>query len=144
MTNRMMKIVAVVGLAAFLFAAWQLSQAKEWTIKTSDLPKGVLKRLKKDFPKATIVKAQGEDDEEYRVRVYEVKLREGNKEREVMFSADGTIVEAETVIAKDDLPKAVKKALDKVAKGAKVYKIEKTELLAVVKLVKLKTPEISY
>ena len=86
MTNRMLKIVAVVGLVVFVFTTWHIAQAKEEQIKKSDLPKGVLARIKRDFSKATIVKAGVEDDEEYSVKVYEVKFRVKGQEREVMFS----------------------------------------------------------
>lgn len=145
MKNRTFGIVVVAGLAGLMLTvAWQIARAKEQVIPTSRLPKAVLARIEKDFPKAAIIKAGMEDEDEYRVKVYEVKFTHNGKEREIMVSSDGTVVELETVVPENELPEAVRNALAKAAEGGKIQKIEKTEVLAVVKLVELKTPDLSY
>lgn len=142
MTNRTLKIVAVVGLAGLMFTAWHMAQAKEGKPKGPALPSAAAAAVKKAFPKATITEVEVE--REHGMKLYEVELTQDGKETEVEVSPDGVIVGVETQVAEKDLPNAVKKAIAKAAKGAKILKIEKEEVRAVVKLVELKTPRVIY
>ena len=100
------------------------------------------KAIKKAFPKATIERVKAEEDEG--VTLYEAVIREDAAEKEVEVSADGMIVNVETLLAAKDLPAVVADAIAKTAAGAQVQKAEKVETHAAARLVMLNAPEVSY
>ena len=137
-----MVVVAVVVVLGLL--AHHMAQADE-AIKPDQLPKAVQARIAKMFPKAEIIKAEKED--EGGVTLYEAKLKTKKGVLEIVTAEDGALVEIETRITAAQLPKAVKAAVEKKAKGAKIVKCEKMELHAEVrkgKLVALKKPKVEY
>lgn len=139
------KIVVVVAVVVVLgLSAHHLVQAGE-AIKPDQLPKAVQAKIAQMYPKAEIIKAEKED--EGGVTLYEAKLKTKKGVLEVVIAEDGALVEIETLVTAAQLPKAVKAAVKKEAKGAKIVKCEKMELHAEVqkgKLVALKKPRVEY
>jgi hypothetical protein len=76
--------------------------------------------------------------EEKEVKMYEVKVKDGDKESEVTLDVDGTVVEVTTTEDINALPAAVAKALK--SQGAEVSEAEKSVEHAQLKLIKLDTP----
>jgi len=105
------------------------------------LPVAVQDALGEQYPGATV--EESEIDVEG-IRVYEIELKADGKEFEVTITADGTILEVETEITLNDLPKPVKTAILDAAQGAEIEEVKKEETLYVVTLQKLAEPEISY
>jgi len=141
MTRRKFQIAFALVLATALLVAWQMAPAEERAVKPSKLPKAVRDTVKKAFPKAQVAKAGIEEES---VIVYEVSFTENGQRREIAVTGGGVILEVETVVGEKDLPKAVASALAKAAEGGKVWKVEKIEYLADIKIVKREKPEIAY
>jgi uncharacterized membrane protein YkoI len=98
--------------------------------------------IQKAFPKATVERVKVEEEED--VTLYEVVLKEDAAEKEVEVTADGMIVNIESVVAAKDLPKVIADAAAKAAPGAQVQKAEKVETHAAAHLVMLSAPKVSY
>lgn len=128
-------VVCCVAVAAILCAvAYGEKGEKECSLSAA--AQAAVKAL---FPNAAIGKCNMEEEE---MKVYEVKIKDGDKESEVTISADGTVVEVATVEDISALPAAVAKALK--AQDAKVSKAETSVEHAQLKLVKLDTPITTY
>lgn len=109
--------------------------------KKTWLPDAVKAAIKASYPGAEIE----EIEKEYEgLKVWEVELEQNEQEFEVTFAPDGTIVEVETEVSMESLPKAVAEAITKAAAGAKIKEVEKEVIHAVVKLVKLDAPKTVY
>jgi uncharacterized membrane protein YkoI len=144
MTSKPGKIIVWASLAVLVLAAWHVAGAKnekENEPKGPALPAAAADAVKKAFPKATIEEVEREREG---LVLYEVELKADGKEIEVEVTPDGQIVAVEREVAKEDLPEAVAKALGKLAGDAKIQEIEKEEVHAVLKLVKLDTPRVVY
>lgn len=141
MIRKPAKIIALAGLAVLVLAAWHVAAAKAKKENKPVLPPAAAAAVKKAFPKATIDEVEREREG---VVLYEVELKQNGKEVEVEVSPGGQIVEVGRKVAKGDLPKAVAKTLAKLAGDAKIKEIEKEEIHAVVKLVRLKKPQVVY
>ena len=77
--------------------------------------------MKKRFPKAQIVSASTEVNEDKK-KVYEIEIKEDGKTTDVTLTTEGVLTLIEMEIAAEKLPKAVKETLD--AKYAKAkYKL---------------------
>ena len=109
--------------------------------KKTWLPEAVKAAIKASYPGAEIEELEKEYEG---VKVYEVELEQNEKEMEVTFAKDGTIVGVETEVSMERLPQAVSKAITEKAGGAKIKKVEKEVIYAVVKLVKLDAPKTVY
>jgi uncharacterized membrane protein YkoI len=90
------------------------------------LPDAVAKAFKTEFPKGEIVKA--DEEKENGITVYDIEFKEGGVARETDIAADGTILEAATVVDAKAVPAAVLKAITAAAEGGTVGKIEKIEI----------------
>ncbi|MFZ0033464.1 MAG: hypothetical protein WAK60_00570 [Sedimentisphaerales bacterium] len=106
--------------------------------KECSLSAAVQAAVKALFPNAVIGKCKMEEE----MKMYEVKVKDGNKESEVKLAVDGTVAEVETVEDINALPAAVAKTLK--AHDAKVSKAEKSVEQAQLKLVKLDVPITTY
>jgi hypothetical protein len=84
------KQLMILGLP-FLFASAVHSAGRD--IAVSDLPKAVTDSIKQAYPKAKIVKA--EEETKGSERYYEVKIHEGQTEKEIYVRPDGTIAHDE-------------------------------------------------
>ena len=140
------KLIVLVSMVAIVLAAWHVATAegdKSKKAKTRKvvLPTAAAAAVKKAFPKATIDEVERERES---IALYEVELQRDGKEFEVVVTPDGQIVAVEKQVARGDLPEAVAKKLADLAGDAKIKQIEKEEIHAVVKVVKLKKPKVVY
>ncbi len=141
MNRKPVKIIVLVGLSLLLVAAWHVAEARGRKKRKPVLPRPAAAAIRKAYPKATIMEIEREREG---IVLYEVELKQKGEEVEVEVTADGQIVSVEKEITKKDLPKAVAITLAKYAGDAKIKEIEREEIYAVVRLVKLKKPRVVY
>jgi hypothetical protein len=112
------------GLAALLGLSMLagVSHADEEKIAVEKLPAAVKKAVKKKFPEAKIVGAAKEVEDG--ATTYEVELKVEGHSVDLALNAEGKILEMETEIPIDELPKAAKKRLAARYPGAKIEKVE--------------------
>ena len=79
--------------------------------------------FEKAYPKAKIKQYIKERDKGQ--TVYELETLEGKTTRDIIYSADGSMIWLEESVNLSDLPPAVKAALDKKHPGAKILRSEK-------------------
>jgi hypothetical protein len=128
-----------ISAAVLLFTAVGL-YAEEAKIKPKDLPAVVLTAFKQAYPDASIKGASKE--EENGQTVYEIESKDGKQSRDLVYSADGKILEVEEAINFDQLPVTVQQAIKAKYPDAKVEKAEKVSKDAVVEFeVKLENGE---
>jgi hypothetical protein len=120
-----LKLAAAVLAAAALAASAVCAAEAEGK---ATLPDPVAKAFKDAFPKGEVRAAEAEN--EGGVEVFDIEFREGKTERECEIAADGTILEAATVVAAEAVPEPVMKALRKAAQGGSIRQIEKIEVRA--------------
>ncbi len=141
--TRLVKNLAVVALfvcGGLLMAGCVQSQNKMASAR--QLPPAAAAAIQKNYPNATVHDVKTEDEDG--VKILAVKLHQDKARLEVKMTESGTILETETAISIDQLPKAVVDAVAKAAPGAKITKAAKTEEVADVKKGKLAKPEIGY
>ncbi len=107
----------MLGLSLIAAAFVARGLAEEEKIPVDKLPKSVRESVLKRFPKGELLSAIKEVEKD--VTKYEVLLKDDGKEIEVVTDADGKIEEIERPIAREKLPEAVRKTLDKDYPGAK-------------------------
>ena len=108
---------AVLGLSLSVAVLVVSGLAGEEKIPVDKLPKAVRESVLKRFPKGELLSAIKEVEKD--VTKYEVLLKDDGKEIEVVTDQDGKIEEIERPIAREKLPEAVRKTLDKDYPGAK-------------------------
>ena len=105
MRSSLWSLAAVAGIAL-----GSIGNAEEKSVPLEKLPAKVTEAIKKMFPKAELVKAtRDEEDDEVE---YEVTVKDGGKRIEISIDADGDIEELEKEVDIKDLPKAVTTALE--------------------------------
>jgi hypothetical protein len=125
---------------AFIFCATVDLFAEEVEIKLKDLPAAVLTAFKQAYPNAKIKEASKE--EENGQTVYEVESKDGKQARDLVYTADGKVLEVEEAMNFSQLPDAVQKAIQSHYPEAKVEKAEKVSKDAIVQFeVKLENDE---
>ena len=113
--------------------------------EVSTLPARAKAAIESAFPKAVVTDTELEYEDG--VKLYEVALTLGGRKMDVKLSPKGTILEIETKVGVNEVPKAAMQAIRQHAKGGRVEEIEKVELRGVVKsgrLVKLRQPKIFF
>ncbi|HNN93596.1 MAG TPA: PepSY-like domain-containing protein [Pseudomonadota bacterium] len=85
------------------------AQANESVIAESEVPAPVLAAVKKQYPSARLLKFEVESA--HGKRLYEVKLRDGERALEAKLTAQGELLEEEEQITEKDLPEPVRKSL---------------------------------
>lgn len=97
--------------------------ATETKIDKNQLPQAVLSAFQSEYPKAEItgVSKETKDGTTY----YEIESKEGDKERDILYTSDGTVYEKEEVIPESELPAAVSDTIKAIYSGNKIKKIEK-------------------
>ena len=117
-------LVAVcVGLAAPLAFAQTAKPAAKAADPAAKLPAPILTAFRTSYPKATI-KAAAKETEDGRT-VWEVESIDNGLARDLVYSADGTVVEFEEQIDPASLPAAVSAALKAKYPNATITKAEK-------------------
>jgi hypothetical protein len=96
--------------------------AKPKAVDLKILPPAVLKAFQAAYPKAVIKGAAKEV--ENGVTQYEVESVDGTLNRDLLYLADGKVVEIEETTAPENLPAPVKQTLARDYTGAKVLKVE--------------------
>jgi hypothetical protein len=93
-----------------------------------ELPEAAAKAVKEAFPAATL--SETKIGEKNGVKVFELKLKDGEAESEVVVTAGGVIVTVGAKVELEDVPEAAAAAIKKAAEGAKINKVEKIEVRA--------------
>ena len=122
-----MKIVFRISTVALLLFVWgfafRAAEPKENRISKKDLPPAVTAAFKKVYPKATI-KACSQEQRGGQT-CYEVESVDGNQTRDLIYAADGTVLEMEEAMDPMELPAAVRKAVAEEHPKGKIVRIEK-------------------
>jgi hypothetical protein len=98
-----MRYLALVAVSALALAA--PTRADEENIPLDKVPKPVLEAVKKRFPKAQIISASKETEDD--ITLYEIELKQGSKEIDVTVTPEGVITLIEQEIDSKELPRAV-------------------------------------
>jgi len=109
------------------------------------LPEPVAATFKAMFPNGVIDKLDAE--EENGVMIFDFEFHAGDRMKEADIAGDGTMVESTLVITQKDFPPAAMKAIQAVAKGAKIGRCEWMETyyeLEGGKVVKMDKPLVKY
>ena len=114
---------ALLLASAVLFLAAIPVRADEEKVPLDKVPKAILETVKKRFPKAEIVGASKEENEDKKI-VYEIELKEDGKTTDVTLTPEGAITLIEMQIDAEKLPKAVKETLESKYAKAKIKLIE--------------------
>jgi DNA-binding beta-propeller fold protein YncE len=125
-TMKTLVLVLAVAIAALALAVpgparGQEGQEKALKSKT-DLPAAILDAFKTAYPKA-VIKGLSKETEKG-VTYYEVESVDGLMNRDLLYTADGKVVEIEESVAPGALPAPVKQAVAKAYPGAKIVKAE--------------------
>jgi outer membrane lipoprotein-sorting protein len=102
--------------------AGEKTEAKPAVVDLKVLPDAVLAAFKAAYPKAEIKGASKEV--ENGVTQFEVESVDGKLNRDLIYAADGKVLEFEEAVAPESLPAAVKATLAKDYADAKVLKAE--------------------
>jgi uncharacterized membrane protein YkoI len=112
-----------------------------------ELPAAVADAIEANVPDAEIDFV--EVTEENGITLYDIEFKDNRGEIEV--AADGTVIDVVTVITMEELPEAAAKAIQDAIEGAKILRLEKSEIRSEIKvegetgtLVKLDTPRYVY
>lgn len=116
-----MKAIVILLLLA-LAPSREFAQEKK--IQKKDVPAAVLTAFTASYPKATI-KGTASEMEGGRI-CYEIESMDGSTPRDILYGADGTVLEIEEGIAVADLPAAVAKGAAKEFPRGKITRAEKT------------------
>ena len=133
--------VAATAVVLCLVLAAGCSQ----TVDLGQVSPAAADAIKKAFPAASITKATLESGGA--LKLYEVGLAQGQQTMETTVSAEGQLVEVETVVALSEVPKPVEDAVTKAVGDGKLIKLEKVEHRGKVqagKFVPLDPPEVFY
>jgi len=135
--------VIALGIVALL-ATWQLSEAqgKDDEEKARPrLPHAAAAAIQKAFPKAKLGRVSRI---EKIVRIYRVKLRDGDQDLEVEVFLNGEILTVRGPIERKDLPIPVEAALKKAAGDGKIEELEQKETHAIISIARLPKPQFEY
>jgi len=147
MSTRIRKIgragasLGIVAAAVMAGALWGHAAARGRDDEKSKLPKAVAVSIEKAFPKAKVV---GVEKQRHVVLIYEVEMIQGGQEIEAEVFADGEILSVEREISAAALPKAVERALDIEARGAKIRELEQRHILAAISAARHAKPKVVY
>ncbi len=97
--------------------------AGEKKITKEDLPQAVLTAFEKAYPGATIKGLSKEVEKG--TTVYEIESTDGKTHRDILYAADGAVMEIEEAIADGALPESVTAAAHKAFPKGKILKAEK-------------------
>jgi hypothetical protein len=112
-----------VIVAAIAFVSLAAGESGETKVTRAGVPKAVRAAFTASYPKATMHGFSREKEDG--VVCYEIESKEGGVSRDVLYHADGTVVEVEESIAAADLPPAVIAAVANLKPAAKLVSAEK-------------------
>jgi uncharacterized membrane protein YkoI len=112
-----------------------------------ELPAAVVEAIEANVPGAEIDFV--EVAEEAGIALYDIEFKSDRGEIEV--AEDGTVIDVVTIITMEELPEAVAKVIQEAVEGAKILRLEKSEIRSEIKkegdvgmLVRLDTPRFVY
>ena len=111
------------ALMAVVFLMPVLAYAGDTRVTLTDLPAAVLRAVQRET-KGTTIRSISRETENGRT-VYEVETDAAGRTKDLLFDANGTILEIEEEIAAADVPAAALTAITRTAGRGKVTKIEK-------------------
>jgi hypothetical protein len=97
--------------------------AKERKLSRAQVPSPVLTAFEKAYPKAKAL-SFAEEDKDGKA-CYEIESHDGPTRRDLLYAADGTILEIEETVPPAELPAAVRDAVAKQAPKATIKRAEK-------------------
>jgi uncharacterized membrane protein YkoI len=113
----------VIAAMAASWVVFGQANAEEKELNKSQVPKAVLEAFEKAYPHVK--------DVEYEKEIvngqsaYELEYKTNNMEHEVLYSADGTLLQKEEEIEGETLPAPVKDAIRKAYPKAEIKEVEK-------------------
>lgn len=110
-------------IALALLAAFTLTAGDSKPMAKKDLPAPVLAAFEKAYPTAKLKECSSEQKDGK--TCYELESKDGKTKRDLIYAADGSVMEIEERIAPDSLPETVKKVLADQYPKAAVKKAEK-------------------
>jgi len=117
--------LVIVALLALYATAAQTTKKQTGKAKV-ELPPAVAKTVADYRPSAEIAKVEVE--KENGVTLYDIEFKAGQGEMEV--AEDGSLIDIETVVQENDVPKPALEAIKSAAASAKVKQIGKSEIHA--------------
>lgn len=97
---------------------------QEETLAEAAVPKAVVAAAKKKYPGASVIRYERESDEGK--TLYEVKMKQGERQFDAKYTAEGTLIEEEEILREADLPPAVRAAFKKSPQGkAPIHQVER-------------------
>lgn len=119
----MKRIVACGVLTVFAASVALVAAAGQGTAK-SKLPEAVTKAFKAAYPEA-VIKGTSKESENGKT-VYEVESVDKGLNRDLVYAADGSVLECEEQITQADIPAPVAAALKQAYPKATITKAERT------------------
>ena len=115
--------VQTLTILALIACSSAASASEESKLTSKQVPQPVHEAFQKAYPAAKGVKYE-EESADGKI-AYEVKFKDNRKELEVLYSADGALIETEEEIKISELPDAVVKSIKKAHPHAKLKEAEK-------------------
>jgi hypothetical protein len=113
----------VVAATVLALSAVARSDEEDEKVPLDKVPAKVLDAVKAKYPKAKLLSAEKGDVDG--TKVFEFKLKQGDKEWEAAFTPDGKFHSSEEPLKEADLPAKVKQALKKKYPDVKFVSAEK-------------------
>lgn len=138
MASKWTKSVAVCAIVLLALGTGKADENAKGKVSLPEVVRTVIEAI---CPGAKIQEVEAEQEG---IRVIEVVVHQDGQERSVTLTEDGVVMAVESKVSDDDLPPAVAKTLKAKAAGGKIVEIEKEEIRAEVRLVKLPRPKTLY
>lgn len=105
------------------------------------LPEPIQEAVARLFPEGRVVDTE---IERRVISLLEVSVMVGGEKKEVLFADDGTVISIEREVDADSLPPAVKASLREMSRKAKLTEVERNEIHAEIRWVRLASPRTEY
>jgi uncharacterized membrane protein YkoI len=122
-SKEMTMIIRTFFVAVVALSVAAISSTQAQTMTKEQLPKAVRSAFEKAYPSATLKAASVEKDGGK--TCYELESMDGAQARDIIYAADGTVIEIEESITPTSLPTPVAQALNKRFPNAPLEKAEK-------------------
>jgi hypothetical protein len=116
-------VLLAKALAGVVLISTSVVLAREKKISKKELPVSVRTAFDKAYPHAKIVGMTKETEKAE--TLFEIESVDGTTRRDLLYKANGAIVEIEETMALNDLPEQVKATVQKESSGKRISKIEK-------------------
>lgn len=116
--------VLLIMTAILVSFSWTGTVSQEQKITRKHVPPQVLSAFERAYPQAVVKGYAREKDNG--ATYYEIESVEGSTHRDILYTAEGNVVELEETITADQLPKAVSEAVEKSYHGKPIVRIEKS------------------